>query len=174
MRETDRSEGRGTLVQRQATPRVEQNQIPHGASHPPLPFHIQMAISPGPTTTFTSSSFILKPSLSYSFLLHNSMLKRLLLSPTLHRFFSHPTKFLSFPGTHPCACAHFPSLSWPVSPIFPRHIHSLNVLAMAERPSAPAPHSHKHTNRLAAEHSPYLLQHAHNPVSGVHLHLHFY
>ncbi|CAK7348254.1 unnamed protein product [Dovyalis caffra] len=25
--------------------------------------------------------------------------------------------------------------------------------------------SHKHTNRLAAEHSPYLLQHAHNPVN---------
>jgi hypothetical protein len=24
--------------------------------------------------------------------------------------------------------------------------------------------SQKHTNRLAAEHSPYLLQHAHNPV----------
>lgn len=24
--------------------------------------------------------------------------------------------------------------------------------------------SHKHTNRLAKEHSPYLLQHAHNPV----------
>jgi hypothetical protein len=136
-------------------------------------FHIQMAISPGPTNT--SSSFILKPCPS-SFLLHNSMLKRLLHSPTLHRFFSHPTKFLSFPGRHPCACAcaHFPSVSWPVSPIFPRPIHSLNVLAMAERPSAPASHSHKYTNRLAAEHSPYLLQHAHNPVSGVHLHLHFY
>lgn len=24
--------------------------------------------------------------------------------------------------------------------------------------------AHKHTNRLAEEHSPYLLQHAHNPV----------
>lgn len=35
---------------------------------------------------------------------------------------------------------------------------------MAERPSTPASHSHNHTNRLAAEHSPYLLQHAHNPV----------
>jgi hypothetical protein len=120
--------------------------------------------------------FYTKALSSSSFLLHNSMLKRLLHSPTLHRFFSHPTKFLSFPGRHPCACAcaHFPSVSWPVSPIFPRPIHSLNVLAMAERPSAPASHSHKYTNRLAAEHSPYLLQHAHNPVSGVHLHLHFY
>jgi hypothetical protein len=36
---------------------------------------------------------------------------------------------------------------------------------MAERPSTPAPQSHNNTNRLAAEHSPYLLQHAHNPVS---------
>ena len=26
----------------------------------------------------------------------------------------------------------------------------------------------KHTNRLAAEHSPYLLQHAHNPVNSPH------
>ncbi|OMP06652.1 hypothetical protein COLO4_08004 [Corchorus olitorius] len=33
---------------------------------------------------------------------------------------------------------------------------------MAERPTTS--HSNKHTNRLAAEHSPYLLQHAHNPV----------
>ncbi|OMO63751.1 hypothetical protein CCACVL1_22299 [Corchorus capsularis] len=34
---------------------------------------------------------------------------------------------------------------------------------MAERPTTS--HSNKHTNRLAAEHSPYLLQHAHNPVT---------
>ncbi|KAB2605187.1 spermatogenesis-associated protein 20 [Pyrus ussuriensis x Pyrus communis] len=37
---------------------------------------------------------------------------------------------------------------------------------MAEHTSSnPAAPSHKHSNRLAAEHSPYLLQHAHNPVS---------
>lgn len=125
-----------------------------------------MAIPPGPST----SSFIIKPPcISCSLLLHNSMLIRLL-SPTLHRLFSQPTKLLSFPGKHPCACSRFPSLSWPFSSIFPRPIHSLKVLAMAERPSTPASHSHNHTNRLAAEHSPYLLQHAHNPVSGVHLH----
>ncbi|KAH9786259.1 Thioredox DsbH domain-containing protein [Citrus sinensis] len=36
---------------------------------------------------------------------------------------------------------------------------------MAERTPASTSHSrNKHTNRLAAEHSPYLLQHAHNPV----------
>lgn len=35
---------------------------------------------------------------------------------------------------------------------------------MAERSMKTASHSHKYTNRLAAEHSPYLLQHAHNPV----------
>ncbi|KAJ9696406.1 hypothetical protein PVL29_008564 [Vitis rotundifolia] len=50
-------------------------------------------------------------------------------------------------------------------PLFPRrHVHTLKVLAMAERSMKTASHSHKYTNRLAAEHSPYLLQHAHNPV----------
>ncbi|KAM7501270.1 hypothetical protein LguiB_000174 [Lonicera macranthoides] len=37
---------------------------------------------------------------------------------------------------------------------------------MAETTSiTPPSQSHKHTNRLASEHSPYLLQHAHNPVN---------
>ncbi|GLT42507.1 hypothetical protein SLA2020_165020 [Shorea laevis] len=35
---------------------------------------------------------------------------------------------------------------------------------MAEKDSPSTSHSHKYANRLAAEHSPYLLQHAHNPV----------
>lgn len=35
---------------------------------------------------------------------------------------------------------------------------------MAERTSISSSHSLKYTNRLATEHSPYLLQHAHNPV----------
>lgn len=36
-----------------------------------------------------------------------------------------------------------------------------------------AQQQHKHTNRLAREQSPYLLQHAHNPVSaGQYLHAH--
>lgn len=35
---------------------------------------------------------------------------------------------------------------------------------MAERTSTSSSHSLKYTNRLATEHSPYLLQHAHNPV----------
>ncbi|XP_031497407.1 uncharacterized protein LOC116262307 [Nymphaea colorata] len=40
-----------------------------------------------------------------------------------------------------------------------RGIHFSRVLAMAE-----GSQKHKHVNRLASEHSPYLLQHAHNPV----------
>ncbi|KAK9984016.1 hypothetical protein SO802_033541 [Lithocarpus litseifolius] len=108
------------------------------------------------------------PCLSYSLLLQNSMKRTLLLSPSLHRFLSHKTKLLPSTSTgYPCAvCTRFPSLSLSFSTIFPRHLHSLKVLAMAERPSSPATssHSHKFTNRLAAEHSPYLLQHAHNPV----------
>ncbi|KAH7578402.1 hypothetical protein JRO89_XS01G0377200 [Xanthoceras sorbifolium] len=35
---------------------------------------------------------------------------------------------------------------------------------MSERTPTSTSHSHQHTNRLANEHSPYLLQHAHNPV----------
>ena len=102
------------------------------------------------------------------------MKRTLLRSPSLHRFLSHKTKLLSSTSTgYPCAaCTRFPSLSWPFSTIFPRPFHSLKVLAMAERPSTPASsHSHKYSNRLAAEHSPYLLQHAHNPVSAIHLHI---
>lgn len=37
-------------------------------------------------------------------------------------------------------------------------------MSMASGGKGPSPSSHKHTNRLASERSPYLLQHAHNPV----------
>jgi hypothetical protein len=40
----------------------------------------------------------------------------------------------------------------------------LRPLAAAMSSSASAPHGGRKPNRLAAEHSPYLLQHAHNPV----------
>ncbi|XP_030508262.2 uncharacterized protein LOC115722977 [Cannabis sativa] len=45
----------------------------------------------------------------------------------------------------------------------PPSIYALKVLAMAQHSSSSSS-SHHHTNRLAQEHSPYLLQHAHNPV----------
>ncbi|XP_031122676.1 spermatogenesis-associated protein 20 isoform X1 [Ipomoea triloba] len=95
------------------------------------------------------------------------MLRTLLLcSSTRHRFLhglnslrthcyysstTHSTKSSSFLGVffqHRC---------------LRRPIHSVRVLAMAEQSSQPTK-KHKHTNRLASEHSPYLLQHAHNPV----------
>ncbi|KAJ8749621.1 hypothetical protein K2173_026270 [Erythroxylum novogranatense] len=59
---------------------------------------------------------------------------------------------------------------YPSSHVFPhfvRWFHSnRGVMAMAEHTTQPMPSAshHKYTNRLAAEHSPYLLQHAHNPV----------
>ncbi|PIN01246.1 protein containing a thioredoxin domain [Handroanthus impetiginosus] len=58
------------------------------------------------------------------------------------------------------------SFSWPLSVVFYRPIKFSRVLAMADEGSSKTTSSeaHKHTNRLAAEHSPYLLQHAHNPV----------
>lgn len=43
-------------------------------------------------------------------------------------------------------------------------LHTRTMASAAEPPQAAAA-EHKHTNRLAQEESPYLLQHAHNPVS---------
>ncbi|XP_058083458.1 uncharacterized protein LOC131231317 isoform X2 [Magnolia sinica] len=81
---------------------------------------------------------------SPSLLIH-SMLVRLFRSP-IHRLLPIKTRILPNPTT-----SFFPHPT--------RSIHTRTVLAMAE-----GSHTHKHTNRLAAEHSPYLLQHAHNPV----------
>ncbi|KAK9281598.1 hypothetical protein L1049_004501 [Liquidambar formosana] len=112
---------------------------------------LQPSLSP---TLLILKHFHTKP--SHSLLLHNSMLKRLLFSSSLHHSLSHRTKHTYI---------HFPSLYWPSSVISHRPIHSFKVLAMAEQTLNPSSkQTHKHTNRLAAEHSPYLLQHAHNPV----------
>ncbi|XVE77663.1 hypothetical protein DITRI_Ditri13aG0080400 [Diplodiscus trichospermus] len=94
------------------------------------------------------------------------MLKAVLLSSSSFSFpFSRCNKFSSLPRTSPYHLfTQFPSLSWPFSSVFPRPIHAGKAFAMAERTTTSTSHSHKYTNRLAAEHSPYLLQHAHNPV----------
>ncbi|XWS46704.1 hypothetical protein CRYUN_Cryun14cG0091000 [Craigia yunnanensis] len=96
------------------------------------------------------------------------MLKTLLLcsssSSSSSSFFSRRNKFSSFPRKFPYPFTQFRSLSWPFSSVFPRPIHVCKVLAMAERTTTSSSHSHKCNNHLAAEHSPYLLQHAHNPV----------
>lgn len=43
--------------------------------------------------------------------------------------------------------------------------HSTSAfMSMASGGNGPSAITHKHTNRLASERSPYLLQHAHNPV----------
>ena len=99
-----------------------------------------------------SCSLLITRTRSPSFLHNSSMLHRL--SPRLlrsssllvHRIFSlhpQPTK-----------------LKFPYYPFSPRPFLPLKV-SMASSSS----HSHKHTNRLASEQSPYLLQHAHNPVT---------
>ena len=127
-----------------------------------------------PVTTFPyiTNSLLLMPPFSSSLLLiklpspphfNNSMLHRLLRSSSLYSVVPHQLK-LSSPRKFPHPCAHFPSLLWPFSPVFIRPICAPKVLAMAERPTQSTSHSQKYTNRLAAEHSPYLLQHAHNPV----------
>ncbi|XP_022758050.1 spermatogenesis-associated protein 20 isoform X2 [Durio zibethinus] len=91
------------------------------------------------------------------------MPKTLLLSSSSF-FFSRHNKFSSLPRKFLYPSTHFPSLSWPFSGVFPRPIHACKVFTMAERTTTSSSHSQKYTNRLAAEHSPYLLQHAHNPV----------
>ncbi|XP_044494820.1 spermatogenesis-associated protein 20 [Mangifera indica] len=65
----------------------------------------------------------------------------------------------SLPGKLPYPFTPFRS---PFYFIYPRPIRSCRVLAMA---ATSASDSHKPSNRLATEHSPYLLQHAHNPVN---------
>ncbi|KAF5931342.1 hypothetical protein HYC85_032215 [Camellia sinensis] len=100
-------------------------------------------------------------------LLNTSMIKRLLFYSSLRRFLSpppHPT----FPTKDSHNILRVASLSWPLSVPSRRPIHSHHkVLAMAEQSQKPPSQTthHKHTNRLASEHSPYLLQHAHNPVN---------
>ncbi|KAG8477663.1 hypothetical protein CXB51_027700 [Gossypium anomalum] len=77
--------------------------------------------------------------------------------------FSHFNNFSTLPRKFPFSFTHFPC---PFSTVFPRPVNSCRckVFAMAERTSTSSSHSLKYTNRLATEHSPYLLQHAHNPV----------
>ncbi|KAF7804822.1 spermatogenesis-associated protein 20 [Senna tora] len=91
------------------------------------------------------------------------MLRRLLHFPSFHRLLPRPPK-LSSPQKYAYPSLHFPSLLSPPSTVIYRPIHAPTILAMADRPTNSTSHSHKYTNRLAAEHSPYLLQHAHNPV----------
>ncbi|KHG22136.1 Spermatogenesis-associated 20 [Gossypium arboreum] len=90
------------------------------------------------------------------------MLKTLVLRSSSLSF-SHFNNFSTLPRKFPFTFTHFPC---PFSTVFPRPVNSCRckVLAMAERTSTSSSHSLKYTNRLATEHSPYLLQHAHNPV----------
>ncbi|KAF5744159.1 spermatogenesis-associated protein 20-like isoform X1 [Tripterygium wilfordii] len=91
-----------------------------------------------------------------------SMLKRLLLSHYyLHQ--NHHYILQSSPVSKNFQF-NFKRSSWPFSIISSRPFRAHRVLAMAEREDKMASHSHNLTNRLAAEHSPYLLQHAHNPM----------
>lgn len=87
-------------------------------------------------------------------------IKRLLLSGTRWSF-CHCDKVSR---TFPYPYSHSPSRFLPFSVVARRKVHSLKELAMAEKMVKSTGKSHKYTNRLAAEHSPYLLQHAHNPV----------
>ncbi|KAF2298547.1 hypothetical protein GH714_024063 [Hevea brasiliensis] len=90
-------------------------------------------------------------------LLHYSATRTVKFSSLIRRDCPCPSSFLA------SFCRPLPFLI-----VFPRSVvacfHRHTVVAMAERPTETTSTSHKYTNRLAAEHSPYLLQHAHNPV----------
>ncbi|XP_058200184.1 uncharacterized protein LOC131315126 [Rhododendron vialii] len=120
--------------------------------------HLPHSLSP--TTLFRIKTHLKKNTFPFS--LHTSMiLKRLLFHPSLRHFISHNHHHHQL-----ITRARNQSLSWPFLVISRRPIHSHKVFAMAEQSQKPVSvTTHKHTNRLAAEHSPYLLQHAHNPVN---------
>lgn len=115
---------------------------------------ILLQISPPPAALY------ILPSLST---VNNSMHRRVSLS--LHRFISHQHR--NSPKL-PFSAQVFPS-SLSSSVKCRRSISSDKVVCMADRSSSNSASSassilQKNTNRLASEHSPYLLQHAHNPV----------
>ncbi|XP_027116948.2 uncharacterized protein [Coffea arabica] len=121
---------------------------------------IIIAISTPFSITASISNFMLKKQLSSSashFLSHNTRSSSSIKSAKLlsHTYRTLNPKFSS------------PSRPLPI-PSHRRRLHSFRILAMAEQSSQTTStsqqQSHRHTNRLAAEHSPYLLQHAHNPV----------
>ncbi|KAI3831473.1 hypothetical protein MKW92_003554 [Papaver armeniacum] len=100
--------------------------------------------------TFLSSQLSLSTSPSSSMLFRN-----LLTTTCLRRyFFSHQQHKLLSINKKPIL----------KKPPFTRSIHSYRVLSMADKQTI-SPPAQSHTNRLALEHSPYLLQHAHNPVN---------
>lgn len=92
------------------------------------------------------------------------MLKRLLFCPSslVSRYNYKP----SYKSAKKFEDSDSVSFSWPLSIVFYRPIKYSRVLAMADDGSSKTASSkpQTHSNRLAAEHSPYLLQHAHNPV----------
>ncbi|KAL8548568.1 hypothetical protein ACS0TY_007748 [Phlomoides rotata] len=93
------------------------------------------------------------------------MLKKLLFSPSSYTHLVSRYK-PSYKSAKKFDDSDSVSFSWPLSVVFYRPIKFSRVLAMADDGSSKTASSkaQKHTNRLAAEHSPYLLQHAHNPV----------
>ncbi|GMN38092.1 hypothetical protein TIFTF001_007344 [Ficus carica] len=162
----------------QAIPSGEEAQfhMARFASSPPPgshTWHFLITQLQAPPTVSSSLLPLLLPPPSH---LHNSlhfhppMLRRLSLSSSssssLRCFFSRHSHSLSSPSPSP-HCLPSLSLSLPFLPVSRRRFHAFKVFAMAERKSEDASsQSHQHTNRLAKEHSPYLLQHAHNPAFG--------
>ncbi|GAB2281321.1 hypothetical protein Dimus_015919 [Dionaea muscipula] len=118
---------------------------------------------------------------SFSSIHPNSMLtaRSLSSSTPLCLLLSHQHLFRRYPPKSPNLPAQFLPPFPPFPSISPIPISTIKVLSMTHRfshsstsstststSSSEQPHQRqRYTNRLAAEHSPYLLQHAHNPVN---------
>ncbi|XP_038876725.1 spermatogenesis-associated protein 20 [Benincasa hispida] len=84
---------------------------------------------------------------------------------SLRRFLRHCNPSDSSPKSPSLPFPRFPFPSSPFSFRLSTPIYPHKLLAMAAQSSGGSAHPHNYTNHLATEHSPYLLQHAHNPVN---------
>ncbi|XP_017252409.1 uncharacterized protein LOC108222933 isoform X1 [Daucus carota subsp. sativus] len=114
---------------------------------------------------YTTNNFIIINSFFNTTKLH-SMLRKLNSSPSIRHFLAHNRKKIRTLA-HPFdQTSRFPLFSPLNSPKIQSTERGFTDISMANQESASSSsQGHKYTNRLATEHSPYLFQHAHNPVN---------
>ncbi|KAL8149042.1 hypothetical protein AgCh_006158 [Apium graveolens] len=97
---------------------------------------------------------------------HHSMLRKLHFSPSIRHFLVHNQHKIRTLANPLNQTSRFPLLSPSILPKIQSFEKGFTKISMSNQESASvSSQAHKYTNRLALEHSPYLLQHAHNPVN---------
>lgn len=114
---------------------------------------------------YKTNNFIFINSFLKTTKLHPSMLRKLNFSPSLRHFLVYNQQKIRILA-HPLnKTSKFPLFSPLIHPKIQSFERGFTEISMANQESASSSsQTHKYTNRLALEHSPYLLQHAHNPV----------